>query len=244
MKKCARCGYAESDDARICSSCGSSSFVIEVPVEAVSADVYPGIPNPQPAGSSGSARNAGGGGSAGGPGYAGGPSGSGYANPGYAGGPTNAGYANASDNPGYTANAGYSAVNGIPNPNAQAAGYAQGDSSSTTRLVLLTVLTVFLPFIGGYFLLKPEVKSGFRIFALVWCTLIGLGCLASESSSDLAVGLVSALLCLGPVIVYAIRVLRDKKSTEMRRTEEVLNMPLEKFSDIEARELEKKYQDK
>lgn len=74
---------------------------------------------------------------------------------------------------------------------------------ANSRLALKTVLTVLMPYIGGYFLINRNVKKGFRLFAIVWCFFIAFMMAASYDSA--ATRVVGVLLCLAPVAVYAIR---------------------------------------
>jgi len=64
-----------------------------------------------------------------------------------------------------------------------------------------TVLTVFFPFIGGYFLIKEHVKPGFKAFGIIWCSLLALA-VGSGDSNPAEVGILAVLMCLGPIIVY------------------------------------------
>jgi len=42
-------------------------------------------------------------------------------------------------------------------------------AKANSKLAAKTVLTVFLPFIGGYFLIKKHVNAPNRVFAIIWC---------------------------------------------------------------------------
>ena len=75
---------------------------------------------------------------------------------------------------------------------------------ANSGLIWKSVLTFFLPCVGGYFLVKPGVKKGFTIYALVWTiayTIIGLSGGAFNKTSLLA-GFLAILILLGPVIYW------------------------------------------
>lgn len=183
MKKCANCGYMETNDARFCSNCACNSFVVEVPASSDSIGYATAGPVVQPSSCSGS-----------------------------------------------TASPGRSA----------------GRALTYTGLV---ALTFFMPFIGGYFLIRPGVPAGCRNFGIAWCTLIGIGCAISGAAGDLAISLIAGALCILPAVIYAGRVLFEKRKADERaecaereKMEALLQMPLEKFGDRNLEELEKKYE--
>ena len=68
-------------------------------------------------------------------------------------------------------------------------------------LIWKTVLTVFIPFVGGFFLINDHVRKGFRIFAIAWCSFMALS-VAFSASGSAGVRIVSSLLCLAPVAYY------------------------------------------
>ena len=84
---------------------------------------------------------------------------------------------------------------------AAAAAKHQAEGRANSGLGWKTVLTVFFPFIGGYFLIKEHVKPGFRAFGIIWCSLLAL-VVGSGDNSSVEVGILAVLMCLGPIIVY------------------------------------------
>lgn len=76
---------------------------------------------------------------------------------------------------------------------------------ANTGLGWKTALTVFLPFIGGYFLINDNVKKGFRIFAIIWCCLMAIEVSTGPSTQTTGTRLLAAILCLAPVGVYLFR---------------------------------------
>ena len=68
-----------------------------------------------------------------------------------------------------------------------------------------TVLTFFLPCIGGYFLVRPGVKKGYTIFALVWSAIVLVAMLSGEYTTASSPGTyaLSLLACAGPILYWA-----------------------------------------
>ncbi|MBR0403915.1 MAG: hypothetical protein IJI68_01750 [Eggerthellaceae bacterium] len=83
----------------------------------------------------------------------------------------------------------------------EAAAKAVAEDRANEGLAWKTALTVFLPFVGGYFLIREHVKTGFRLFGIVWCSLLALVVSESETSSA-EVNVLAVLMCLGPIIAY------------------------------------------
>lgn len=110
----------------------------------------------------------------------------------------------------------------------------------------MAVLTFFLPFIGGYFLIKPDVSPGLRNFGIVWCSLCAVSLLAGETDGSALYSIVSAAFCIAPVIVYLFRKYSFEKAmreeAEARRTEDILNTPLQTFADREVEDIARRYQ--
>ena len=79
------------------------------------------------------------------------------------------------------------------------------EAKANTGLGWKTTLTVFLPFIGGWFLINDHVKSGFRIFAIIWCCLIALDVSLVTTTESAAARVIAALACLAPVGAYLVR---------------------------------------
>ena len=63
------------------------------------------------------------------------------------------------------------------------------------------VLTLLIPFVGGYFLIKERVRPGFRIFGIVWCTIMGLTT-ATTPGYSVGINILSSLMCLAPIGYY------------------------------------------
>ena len=79
------------------------------------------------------------------------------------------------------------------------------EAKANTGLGWKTALTLFLPFIGGWFLVNNHVKSGFRIFAIIWCCLMALDVSLVANTESAAARVIAALACLAPVGAYLIR---------------------------------------
>jgi hypothetical protein len=78
---------------------------------------------------------------------------------------------------------------------------AQAEFKANQGLVWKTALTFFMPFIGGYFLIKEHVKPGFRVFAIIWCSLLALT-MGYSVSGEVGVKIIGSLMCLAPIGVY------------------------------------------
>lgn len=79
---------------------------------------------------------------------------------------------------------------------------AEAEDKANEGLAWKTALTVFLPFVGGYFLIKEHVKTGFRMFGIIWCSLFALIVGGDSDSGSVEGNLLAALLCLAPIAVY------------------------------------------
>lgn len=84
---------------------------------------------------------------------------------------------------------------------------ASSKTSSATisgvNLIWRVLLTLFVPFVGGYFLLMPRTQSGGRVFGLIWClTFVFTSVVINESGAG---GMLATLVFAGPVIAYAVR---------------------------------------
>ena len=67
-----------------------------------------------------------------------------------------------------------------------------------------TALTVFLPFVGGYFLIDDNVRTGFRVFGIAWCALLAVST-ATGGGGSAAASVLGSLLCLAPIARYLFR---------------------------------------
>lgn len=72
---------------------------------------------------------------------------------------------------------------------------------ANSGLVWKTVLTVFLPFVGGYFLIKEHVRTGFRAFAIIWCAFLAISVASAEGGSA-GGNVLAVLMCLAPIGLY------------------------------------------
>ena len=72
---------------------------------------------------------------------------------------------------------------------------------ANSGLAWKTVLTVFVPFVGGYFLIRKHVKTGFRLFAIIWCAFLAVSVAATEGGTA-GGNVIGSLLCLAPIAVY------------------------------------------
>lgn len=76
-------------------------------------------------------------------------------------------------------------------------------AKANTGLGWKTALTFFMPYFGGYFLAKREVRAGFRWFAIIWGLLLCLSFGASDNEPYIK--FIGVLMCLGPVALYLYR---------------------------------------
>jgi len=78
---------------------------------------------------------------------------------------------------------------------------AAASAKANSGLGWKTVLTVFVPFVGGFFLIRKDVKAGYRVFAIAWCALMAFMMLFSDGGGA-GFRLFSALACFAPIGVY------------------------------------------
>ena len=92
---------------------------------------------------------------------------------------------------------------------------ASGDAlnaNSNKNLGRNVIVTLFMPMIGGYFLIKPGVKRGAFWFAIIWCIVAALLMAAfygngaathpEYAGTYIAQSVITALLCLCPIFYY------------------------------------------
>lgn len=84
----------------------------------------------------------------------------------------------------------------------------EAEDAANEGLGWKTALTVFLPFIGGYFLLREHVKAGFLLFGMLWCELFAL-IVGFQQGSSVGGDVMAVLLCMAPVAVYFFRVRKN-----------------------------------
>lgn len=80
---------------------------------------------------------------------------------------------------------------------------AQAREKANSHLALKTVLTFFLPIIGGYFVINKHVNKPNRIFGIIWCSLFALS--SSTIHNTVGMKIFMVLLALAPVAVYVVR---------------------------------------
>ena len=134
--------------------------------------------------------------------------------------------------------------------NASKASYEAAQNMSQGQLVGFTILTIILPAIGGYFLIKPGVRKGFFTFAVVWVCLnllavlglIGTGYYAGiETAIPFAI-----LVAAGPLIAYYFRQRNYNQAaneTMGDALDQIDEIDLKKYSDQAAEDLLQKYSD-
>lgn len=110
----------------------------------------------------------------------------------------------------------------------------------------MAVLTFFLPFIGGYFLIKPDVNAGLRNFGIVWCAVCAVSMLVADTDdTTVLMSIVMAALCLAPIVVYLFRKYSYEKyvreEAQAQHTEDILSLKLETFQDREVDDIADKY---
>ena len=96
---------------------------------------------------------------------------------------------------------------------------AQAREKANSHLVLKTVLTFFLPIVGGYFVINKRVNKPNRIFGIIWCFLFALS--SSTIHNTVGMKIFMVLLALAPVAVYVVRGkawVREEASTELKVT--------------------------
>ena len=121
-------------------------------------------------------------------------------------------------------------------------------SDDSGRYIGLAVLTFFLPFIGGWFLIRPDVPTSFRYPAMIWCGIVGLYAIGNSFTSSGFVGIIVAIFCLAPLALYFKSNYKKQKADEAqqqrmrdKQIEELLRTPMKTYKDAELEELEKKY---
>ena len=118
------------------------------------------------------------------------------------------------------------------------------------KMIGLTTLTLFLPCVGSYFLLRPGVGAGYKVFAAVWSAMSAIVALNLEDY-DLFTRVAFAIIFALPVVVYPFRELvarKKKKEAKDRQTlvyaQLIANNPPKTYEEIQLETLEAKYEDK
>ncbi|MBE6464236.1 MAG: zinc ribbon domain-containing protein [Eggerthellaceae bacterium] len=116
------------------------------------------------------------------------------------------------------------------------------------------ILHIFLPFISGYKLIRPDVSSGFRTFGIVWSIISVVAYFfnaymfyMSYNNPSAVVSLICGILTVIPLILYASNSKKykeemDRKAQE-KLTEDLLNQPLKTFADEEVEKIAERYKD-
>lgn len=122
------------------------------------------------------------------------------------------------------------------------------DSSkpSLVKCVLLTILTVYFPPVGAWFLVKPSMPWGLRIFAVIWSCLYAIAALLVDN--PLAVRIVFFIATLLPIAYFLYLIKKDHDRKVQAKTDEmyrnvanILNQPKMSSDDAKLKELEEKY---
>lgn len=53
-------------------------------------------------------------------------------------------------------------------------------SHAMSKYIVWIIVTFFLPFIGAWFLVKPDVPMGPKVFAIIWCILFAIGAFGAD----------------------------------------------------------------
>lgn len=254
MRRCIRCGRVVTDDTRFCPSCGNTLFVNQCEhCGSVSASLPADEGEPAGSGAIGMSPL----------GAAHSPLGvnlSGMNPPGAAPMQTPT-YPNQYPPPNPADRRipyGIGAPQYVPTP-AYAYQAFPGQTANTTpesrlrhalKMTGLTTLTVFLPCIGGYFLLRPGVGVGYKIFAAVWSVLSAMVALNLEGY-DLFTRVVLTIIYALPVVVYPFREFAARKKKKEAKDKQTLiyaqliaNNPPQTYEEIQLEALEAKYEDK
>ena len=85
------------------------------------------------------------------------------------------------------------------------------------NLAVKTLVAVFFPFVGGYFLIAPYVKKGFRVFGIIWCALVGSG--IALSTNDNPTRFFAVVLSLLPIWIYFMRANKLEVSNELEASQ-------------------------
>ena len=78
---------------------------------------------------------------------------------------------------------------------------AEAVEKANSGLGWKTALTFIMPYVGGYFLVNDNVRTGFRVFGIVWCSIFAIS--ASSLGGNTVLQILSALVCFLPVLIYA-----------------------------------------
>ena len=100
----------------------------------------------------------------------------------------------------------------------QAVANAEARARANSGLVWKTVLTVLLPFVGGYFLINDNVRKGFKSFGIAWCALFAVAAGTASGDSSTSTRIFTSLLCLGPIGVYLFRFMRGSAAEGVPRS--------------------------
>ena len=87
---------------------------------------------------------------------------------------------------------------------------ATASQRANRGLAWKVVLTVIMPYIGGYFTIVPHARKGVRVFGIIWCALIAL--VVASGDGDVGGRILAMLLCLAPIGVYLVRMRIDRGS--------------------------------
>lgn len=146
-----------------------------------------------------------------------------------------------------------------------AAGYATGTYAASQaqmqaqsdlglkRPIGWLILHIFLPFISGYKLIKPDVANGYRTFGIVWSIISVVAyCFnaymfyMSYDSASAIVSLICGIATVIPLIIYASSSKKYREEMERKAqeklTDELLNQPLETYADQEVKRIAERYQ--
>ena len=83
------------------------------------------------------------------------------------------------------------------------------------------VLLIFLPFVGGWFLVRPGKPRGAQYVAVAYCALIGLLALFSNIPYDILGGMLYLMLCILPILYFLDNKVIEKRALRKAQSEEL-----------------------
>lgn len=103
--------------------------------------------------------------------------------------------------------------------NAELAEKARQDAAAAEKansgLPWKIVLTVFVPFVGGYFAIRPGINKAARIFAMVWCSLFAFSYASLPAANVIGMKVILVALMLAPYAAYLINT-KDSADTTVK----------------------------
>ena len=134
------------------------------------------------------------------------------------------------------------------------AGYAaQSAEPELKRPIGWAILDFLFPYIGGYFVIRPDVAKGYRTFGIVWGIISVVAYIFNAfmyqsmyaDTTTAIICIVLGIATLVPMIVYIPKAKQAKIDAEnaasKKLTEDLLNQPLQTFADQEVEKIAERY---